>query len=182
MATICSMVAVVIAFFGLKTWRRQLRGTGRYQAATRALKGAYELEFAFAFARDPMLIVDQPKNGAQAQVAARVGAWRGRMDVLFVKVAELRASKFEARAHFGDDVLVPFQTLEELARTLRAEVWLHLWMQGAYAGPGATVDRSPERVAVNDKMIYQLGPEDEFSKSVVAAIAQLEQLLRDSVR
>ena len=55
-------------------------------------------------------------------------------------------------------------------------------MKGAYAGPGATVDNSPERVANNDKIIYFVSEDDEFTVKVNEAVATVEVFFQHRVR
>jgi hypothetical protein len=65
---------------------------------------------------------------------------------------------------------------------MRAEIWLHFWLKGAYAGPGVTVDNNPERVAKNQKVIYWTSDDDEFSQKIDAAIRPVERFFLKKVR
>jgi hypothetical protein len=55
------------------------------------------------------------------------------------------------------------------------EIW-------AYAGPGATVDNNPERVAANDKIVYGTSDDDEFSKRIDVAVDQVEEFFKTRIR
>ena len=55
-------------------------------------------------------------------------------------------------------------------------------MKGAYAGPGATVDNSPERVRENDKIVYFTSEEDEFSQQIAESTANVEKFFGPKVR
>ena len=55
-------------------------------------------------------------------------------------------------------------------------------MEWAYAGPGATVDRSPERVNANDKALYFVSESDEFSREVNEAVDQCGKFFENRVR
>ena len=55
-------------------------------------------------------------------------------------------------------------------------------MKGAYAGPSATVDNSAERKIENDKIVYYISEDDEFSLKIKRAVEHVENIFKDKVR
>lgn len=104
------------------------------------------------------------------------------MNRLEAKWSELRTVILESRVIWGLGAESRFKALRERIATLHSEIWLHFWLKGAYAGPGATVDRNPERVAANDKVVYFASDEDDFSKEVGAAVDRIEEFFERRVR
>ncbi|WP_179947032.1 hypothetical protein [Vibrio sp. CUB2] len=55
-------------------------------------------------------------------------------------------------------------------------------MKGAYAGPGATVDNNPERVIENDKVVYFVSDDDEFSQKIFKSVEKVELFFGPKIR
>lgn len=96
--------------------------------------------------------------------------------------AELRALALEARAIWGNESQGCFKPIQELIGTLHAEIWLHFWLKGAYAGPGAQVDRNSERVEANDKIVYYVNDKDAFTKQIQEAVDGVEEIYKGRLR
>ncbi|UWX57002.1 hypothetical protein NY406_07125 [Chlorobaculum sp. MV4-Y] len=75
-----------------------------------------------------------------------------------------------------------FEGVGKLVRKLRAELWFHFWLKGAFARPGATVDRNPARVQKNDRVIYRFDDENEFSVEIKGAINRVDNHFKDKIR
>ena len=58
------VVALVIAYSGLRTWRRQIKGTTEYDLARRVLKSTYELRDAISIFRSPIRNIAQIDVGS----------------------------------------------------------------------------------------------------------------------
>src|SRR5436190_17833583 len=50
---LCAIATVLIAFFGLKTWRKELKGKSEYIKAKEVLKAVYKVRTAFMHVRNP---------------------------------------------------------------------------------------------------------------------------------
>ncbi|HYU47327.1 MAG TPA: hypothetical protein VEK84_14245 [Terriglobales bacterium] len=174
--------ALVIGVIGLTTWRRQLRGTSAYDVAKRAVLLTYQLRDAMQAVRNPMLYLrkEEVEVGRRLEEEQRIYDERKRR--LQEKWAELRTLSLEARVIWGEEAEACFTLVEKLVRELLAEIWLHFWLKGAYAGPGAAVDNNPERVAANDKIVYGASDDDEFSKRIDVAVDQVEEFFKPRIR
>jgi hypothetical protein len=164
---------LVLGILGLNTWRRQLRGTSRYDVARRAVLHAYKVQEAMEIVRNPSMSLPKKDVDEGGQVSTEMKVYEARMGTLQERRAELKTVMFEARVLWGKEVDNCYKPLEQVIRNLRSEIWLHFWMKGAYAGPGATVDNNPARVKANDQVVYQVSDDDDFSMKVEAAVQQV---------
>ncbi|WP_119394481.1 hypothetical protein [Salinibius halmophilus] len=174
--------ALTIGSFGLFTWRRQLQGTSEYELAKKAVLKAYELQNAIQAVRNPMLYLktDEVESGNHVQAEQQV--YDDRMAKVREKWAELQTVRLEAKVIWGGSAADSFNELQECIGKLNASIWLHFWMKGAYAGPAVTVDNNPQRVAENDKVIYYMGDDDEFSQKLSNAVASVEGFFGSKIR
>ena len=173
---------LTLGTIGLTTWRRQLRGTAEYEVAKKALRLTYEVQDAIRAVRYPMLYLRQEEVEAGRSLQEEQRIYQERLNRLEAKWSELRTVILESRVIWGLGAESRFKALRERIATLHSEIWLHFWLKGAYAGPGATVDRNPERVAANDKVVYFASDEDDFSKEVGAAVDRIEEFFERRVR
>ena len=103
-----------------------------------------------------------------------------RLQRLNEKRAELRTLALEARAIWGEQD--HFEPIQKLIGKLHSEIWLHFWLKGAYAGPGARVDRSPDRIAKNNKIVYYVNDDDDFTQQVKDAVREVELVYKKRLR
>ena len=95
--------------------------------------------------------------------------------------SDMLTSRLEARVLWGEVADKLFDPLDKAYGELRAAIWMHFWLKGAYAGPGQEVDRSPERVIENDRKIYYVSDEDVLSRQLISALNELENFFRDKI-
>ncbi|MDH4395253.1 MAG: hypothetical protein QE278_06220 [Limnobacter sp.] len=181
-AIIGTLGALVIGGLGLSTWRRQLHGTSKFQVAKNILITTYQIQDAIQAVRSPMLFLRKEEVEAGRSLDEEQRIYSERLTSLYEKRSELRALALEARAIWGTEVTDCFQPIQDLIGTLRAEIWLHFWLKGAYAGPGAQVDRSPERVEANDKIVYYVNDKDEFTQKIQSAVDGVEKMYKERLR
>ena len=105
-----------------------------------------------------------------------------RMSALYMKWAELQTVRLESKVIWQQPAYDCFHDLHKDIAELRAALWLHFWMKGAFAAPGAVVDRNPERIRENDKIIYMISEEDEFSTKVCSSVKIVEDFFACKVR
>lgn len=181
-AIIGTVGALVIGIIGLSTWRRQLYGTSKFQVAKNILTATYRIQDAIQAVRSPVLHLNREEVEAGRRLEEEQRTYLERLQRVNEQRAELRMLSLEAKAIWGDDGQECFQPIHELIGNLHAAIWLHFWLKGAYAGPGVTVDRSPERVAANDKIVYYINDNDEFSQKVAQAVRGVEDVYQRRLR
>ncbi len=166
--------ALTIGSIGLLTWKRQLQGTSEYELAKKAILKTYEVEQAIQSVRNPMLHLNKEEVEAGRRLEEEQKIYDERMSYLYSKWAELQTIRLEAKVIWPMKAHNSFEDIQTIIGELRGEIWLHFWLKGAYAGPGATVDNNPERVAENNKIVYFESDEDDFSLKVKDSVLKVE--------
>jgi hypothetical protein len=174
--------ALIIGSIGLFTWKRQLQGTSEYELAKKAILNTYEVEQAIQSVRNPMLHLNKEEVEAGRHLEEKQRIYDERMQHLYSKWAELQTIRLETKVVWSLEAHSSFEDIQTLIGELRGEIWLHFWLKGAFAGPGATVDNNPERVAENDKIVYFISEKDDFSLKVKAAVDKVERFFSSKVR
>lgn len=174
--------ALIIGGLGLFTWRRQLRGTSEYEIAKKAILKSYEVHQALQSVRNPMLYLSKEEVEAGRRLEEQQRIYSERMKYLYEKWAELQTIRLETKVIWGEDAHNSFNEIHQRIVDINGAIWLHFWMKGAYAGPGATIDNSPERVIENDKLVYFSSEEDDFSQKIYESTAKVEEFFRSKVR
>lgn len=174
--------ALGIGVLGLFTWRRQLRGTSEYEIAKKAILGTYEVQQALQSVRNPMLYLSREEVEAGRRLEEEQRIYSDRMTYLYEKWAELQTIRLETKVIWGKEAHDSFDELQKRIGDVRGAIWLHFWMKGAYAGPGATVDNSAERVQNNDKIVYFTSEEDDFSQEIAKSTTKVEEFFGPKVR
>jgi hypothetical protein len=177
-----SAATLVLALLGLNTWKKQLKGTSEYALAKKAILHTYELEHAFQAVRNPMIFLDKEavENGRRLEEEQRI--YDERMNHLYQHWAILKTTRLECKVIWGQSAFDSFNELESCIGKLKAALWLHFWMKGAYVSPGATVEEDPARRRENDQLIYDTGDENEFTQKIRSGILQVEKFYADKVR
>lgn len=174
--------AIVIGALGLFTWRRQLRGTSEYELAKKAILKTYEVQQAIQSVRNPMIYLSKEEIEAGRRLEEEQRIYNERMAHLYDKWAELQTIRLEAKVIWHDGDHKVFDELHQRIGNMRAAIWLHFWMKGAYAGPGATVDNNLERRMENDKIVYYSSDDDEFSLKIAMSVKCIEGFFGQKVR
>jgi len=174
--------ALTIGGLGLFTWNRQLRGTSEYEIAKKAILKTYEVQQALQSVRNPMLYLSQEEVESGRRLEEEQRIYSERMMYLNEKWSELQTIRLEAKVIWGKEAEDSFNEIQQRIGNVRGAIWLHFWLKGAYAGPGASVDNSPERIIENDKVVYFTSDEDEFSQKIAESTAKVEEFFGAKVR
>lgn len=174
--------ALIIGGLGLSTWRRQLHGTSKFEVAKRILTTTYRIQDAIDWTRNPMIQLKKEEVEAGRQLEEEQRIYAERLGKVNEHRAELRTLALEARAIWGESAQECFSHLHELVGKLHGEIWLHFWLKGAYAGPGAHVDRSPERIHQNDAIVFKTDDSDDFSQQLIEAVRHIESVYQPRLR
>lgn len=174
--------ALFFAGLGLSAWKRQLRGTSEYEIAKKSILVTYEVQQLIQGVRNPMLYLRKEEVDAGRKIEEEQMIYEDRLKALYLKWAELLTVRLESKVIWSTDAHDCFNDLQKIIGELRAAIWLHFWLKGAYAGPGATVDSNPEREIENGKIVYFVSDEDDFSLKVKLSVEQIENFFKDKVR
>ncbi|WP_417686387.1 hypothetical protein [Pseudidiomarina gelatinasegens] len=168
-----------IGYNGLKTWRDQLHGTSRYNLSLELLHKTYELEDAIKQVRNPILHLkaEEVANGRHMQEEMRI--YDQRLNLAIQAWLSLKTQIMQARAIWvQDEISALFEPIGAHIRTLRSAIWYHFWLKGAYVGPGAEVDKTPDKVRANDQIVYEQGEADEFNYQLANSVSTVENFFR----
>lgn len=187
---ISAATATLIAFKGLGTWQRELKGKSEYQLAKDVLRSVYKVREAFKQVRSPMIMgYEYPeemrshtghlKEEYRYEGTLRVyeERWKSMADAF----KELEEKYLEALVEWGSkyqDTIIPL-------RKCRGELLMAIQdMVGRYKKPHEENWKKREEMAEEKSILYHLGNDSEFDKftpEINAAIELFEQWLRPHV-
>src|SRR5271154_4428182 len=98
--TAAPIVALLIAWSGLNTWKRQLKGTHDFELSRRLLLTLYKCRDALKSARNPLL---QPGESDKDRNDWEASAYENRWKAVSEAMSELRAATLESEASWGED-------------------------------------------------------------------------------
>lgn len=125
------------------------------------------------------------EEGEEDLIPAEQREFQKRLDKLRAEWSELYVEIIEIEALYGVEQRNIFELLISCKSELESQIWLYFWLKGAYAGPGATVDNSPERVQANQKKVFKQSEDpdkDEVSKKLNKAVAEIEDFFRPKLK
>tara|TARA_R110001583_G_scaffold139368_1_gene291540 strand:+ start:249 stop:869 length:621 start_codon:yes stop_codon:yes gene_type:complete len=182
--------AAFIAYSGLGTWQRELKGKSEYQLAKDVLRSVYKVREAFKHVRHPAIMgYEYPEeltthsghlqDGSRYEGTAHVyqERWK-KMDAAF---SELEEQYLEALVEWGSeyqDKIVPL-------RRCRGELLMAIQdMLHRYKNPEEENWKNREVQANERSVIYHLGEDskhDKFTPEINAAIKLFEDWLREYI-
>ncbi|WP_345986983.1 hypothetical protein WCX18_07360 [Sulfurimonas sp. HSL1-2] len=182
--------AALIAYKGLSTWQRELKGKSEYQLAKDVLRSAYKVREAFKHVRNPAIYVYEYPEDMLDQIgqlkkehryAGTAHVYEVRWKKLDEAFAELEEKNLEALVEWGSehqDTIVPL-------RKCRAELLIALQdLLARYKNPHQENWKNREEKANERSTLYHLGEEselDKFTPQINSAIELFEKWLRPHV-
>lgn len=170
-----AIVVAVVAIYGVREWKRQMKGKTDYEIARRYLKTSLQLRDAIKFVRNPFVSVDEmqtslKEHGFEAkEFTDNEKTNRAVYSMRWKKVIEawtnLEAELLEAEVSWGASAVSAQKSLDALVRELRGALALYL-------GGHPKIDKD------GNELIYNMGDTDEFSKKVTSAIKEIEDFLK----
>lgn len=180
--TVASLaIGSYVALKGLGEWKKKLKTNSKYEISKKLLKQTFKVQHAIQLVRSPLMSLNKKDEEEKTIVKAEQREYDRRISKLDNEWSTLHTQILEAEVEFGREIQNVFKDLIDCRATLISNVWLHFWLKGAYAPPGATVDDSPERVRENEKIIYKVSEnpdEDGFTAKIQDAVDQVESYLR----
>jgi len=174
-----TIIIAGLAVYGVREWKRQLKGKTDYEIARRYLKAALQLRDAIRFVRNPFISV------AEMQLALKEHGFdskeyenqnktnRAVYSIRWKKVQEaktnLEAELLEAEVSWGDDATKAQKSLDDLAKKLFSALMLFL-------------NENAKLNDENDKLIYDFGDKDEFSPKINNAIKEIKEFLKPHLK
>lgn len=187
---IAAAVAAYIAFQGLSTWRRELKGKSEYQLAKEVLRAAYKVREAFKHVRHIAIYSYEYPEGMrdhhghlkrENEHEGTAYVYEKRWEKLDEAFRELEEKHLEAQVEWGakfQDVIVPL-------RTCRAELLVAIQMMlDRKKNPYDTAPRKAEEIAEERSVLYHIGEEskhDKFTPQINEAVDKFEHWLRPHI-
>jgi len=190
---IVSIAGVIIAFLGLRTWRKQLKGNTEYNLARHLLRAAFRTRDALSIVRNfhmpdaeiaqAMKSAGQPdENDAGKATKPNVHAvmysqrWRAVSEAL----SDLDVERLEAETIWGPAVVVALKPLHDSVSKLRGAIDRFL-RHHTREREGRRPPLADETIEELDRIIYERSPDpaqDSFTAEVHAAIRTLEEFVK----
>lgn len=173
LTTICAIIATCLAVYGLREWKRQLKGRTDYEIARRYLRASLKVRDAIKYVRNPFIPigemqtalkehgfnVDEYNNNQKTNRAVYSIRWKKVSDAL----TELEAELLEAEVSWGKDAVIAQEQLDSCVRRLLVAITMFLRGLG------------DEK---QDKIIYLGGEQDEFGIEVSSAVEKIKLFLK----
>jgi len=174
--SITAIIIAGVAIYGLKEWKKQIRGKTNYEVARRYLKASLELRDAMKYVRNPFIPASEMQSALKEhgfssdEYTDNLKTNRAVYSVRWKKVQEawtsLEAESLEAEVCWGSDIASISRPLINLTRELFAE--LQMYLDG-------------NRKSLKDELIYNTGSDenpDDFSKKVNQCIDKIREFLK----
>ena len=177
---LAAIVVAGVAIYGVFwEWKKQMRGKTDYEIARRYLKTVLQLRDAIKFVRNPFISIDEmqvalEENGFDSkEYEDKNKTNRAVYSLRWKKVTDtwttLEAELIEAEVSWGKEAVEVQKSLDDLVRKLRGALWLYL--NGDVKGGFS-----------ENKLIYDVGEDDKFSKKVLKAIEKIETYLKQHLK
>lgn len=188
---LCGVATVVIAYCGLTTWRKELKGKSEYTKAKEVLKAVYKVRRGFMVVRAPAIFsYEYPEKmrdesghlKAGCDYDGTVHVYQERWKFLAEAFQELEDQTLDAQVEWGaefQDVIVPL-------RKCRAELQIAIQdMLRAKKDPYERQGRPRDERMEQRSVLYYVGESwehDKFTPDINAAIERFETKLRPHIR
>jgi hypothetical protein len=185
------VATVVIAYFGLSTWKNELKGKSEYSKAKDVLKAVYKVKRGFMHVRNPAIwAYEYPEemrnfNGnlkPEFDYEGTTHVYDNRWKYLGEAFLELEEQNLEAQVEWGpefQDIIIPL-------RRCKAELQMAIQdMLDAKRESSERHLRTRELLAEDRSTLYYSGEDskhDKFTPEINAAILLFEKRLRPLVK
>ncbi|MWK59795.1 hypothetical protein GO594_27735 [Pseudomonas otitidis] len=188
LASIATIVAVIVAANGINTWRTQVARTTDHDIAREALALLYQYRDQIAAARSPMMFghemepdPGEPKDKVEGSRVGQIRGYNRRMK----RVIEARQALYKLIIHcevlWGREVGLLFEKVFKMELELVEAMQKHF--DPSYLGvlfEGSEEARRTEMIK-NRRVLYAGGSEDEFTKDFELCLGSVETYLKKRI-
>jgi len=173
---ISAIIIVSLAIYGIREWRRQIKGKTNYEIARRYLKASLNLRNAILYVRNPFIPAIEmqtalKEHGFKSEeytdnVKTNIAVYSRRWKKVQEAWTDLEAELLDAEVSLGADAVNVSSPLIALVKELFAA--LQMYIDG-------------HRQKIKDELIYNQGSPDnpdEFSKKITDAIEKIKEFLK----
>lgn len=183
--TIAALGGLGIAYKGLTTWRRQLRGNSDFDLARRILRATYQMRDRIRSLRNPWMPIWETAPYEEGNEASPPGisqkainsAYSARWDNVQLVASELDALRIEAEAQWGPDFVKHLDALQDVHRKLFFALDNYIRFKSEKK------DGELQMAFKEWESIVRTPPiDDTFSVKVSAAIKDIEEVVVPHIR
>ena len=196
LSIVSGIILTTIAFLGLQTWKKQLKGNTEYNLARRFLRSVYKIRNAIDYIRNPFItsgetasaiqesniVIDKSDsdNRATSQNAVYQQRWNRIQDAL----SEFNVELFEAEVLWGKEIREVVIPLGICISDLRLEIQrmlsrLHREFQEEI---DEDEDRRRNEIIYSFEGLMSEETENQFSKEIIKSIHVIEDYIRPLIK
>ncbi len=191
---LATIMAMIIAIWGVNSWKRQLKGSIEYDLARRLLKSTFQLREAIQAVRDPFIweyeqsMPDESEVRKMTRDGVRFYGLAKAYQTRWKKVSDLRidlqTGLLEAEVLWGKEIYEPYKKLFELQKELHLDVVEYLEV----CNPDQSQDAREAYVKMRKghrEVIYNMArmdKPDDFTEDIMSAIIKIEDFLKPHLR
>jgi len=189
---VCALVVAIIAFLGLRTWRKELTGRAKFDVARSVMLLCLKLTAGFEAARNPFTFSTEyasrlRQENESSSVSQVLDEWYARANhlrSLQEDLIEIQEAAWEAEILFEED------SGKEVSEAIRIYRHSYAELSSAISSYFTTrqdevmkgfVSQHQDWLRNLHKVIYSVG-EDDFSKRIEEATTKVRQALRIYVK
>jgi hypothetical protein len=180
--TIAAIVAAVVGFLGLRTWRRELKGRSEYTKAKEILRAVYRVRYAFWDVRNPAIWqYEYPKEMCEpsghlkkeCRYEGTLHVYEKRWKFLEEAFNQLREQHLDAEVEWGEDFQDVIWPLLKCQSELLVAIQEYIKL---------TSSDSYIRSETDWSAIVHRTKNDNFTQQINTAIQEFEKRLRPLIK
>lgn len=187
---IAAAVTAFVAFQGLKSWQRELKGKAEFEAARNLVRSTYKLRDELRNCRSPFVSAGEfpesyrgalGKHSTEEELEAWAHVYKARWAPVAQSVQEFDAQVLEAESIWGSDIRARSDALRKCAQSLYAAIQAFL-SDKASGGEDFKSNREfgvEIRKELNDSGGNQ---ENKLSKEIATAVTEIDAFVRPHLR
>ncbi|MFC1511729.1 hypothetical protein ACFL5H_00860 [Candidatus Latescibacterota bacterium] len=185
------VTTAILAYIGLSTWRKELKGKSEYAKAKEVLKAVYKVRRAFMYVRNPAIYqYEYPDEMCdhsghlkeEHNYEGTLYVYENRLKPLTEAFQELEEQNLDAQVEWGPE----FQNVIIPLRKCMAKIQITIQrMLEEKKNPHYVTKMSPEERAEESSVLYYGGEDsehDKFTPKINAAIELFEKELRPHIK
>lgn len=191
--SLSAIAGVIIAYYGLRTWREQLRGKSEYNIARQLLKTVYKIRNAIQFVRHPFMsanetirAIDSYDNLSEKEIKKMSNhqrmslVYEKRWEMISDSMAELQIIELDAEVIWGKDITAKLKPLYDCIRHLNAAFNVYFTF---------TPDRHTDLWDADEKRKYEKiifkmsdnPEEDKFAIKIQNVVSDIENFVKPHI-
>lgn len=175
---IVPVAGIAIAWLGLSTWRRQIKGTDKYKVASELLLEVYRVREGIGVVRTPLVQFrptdDKDVSKEMNEFYGYVESMERRWKEVTEPVAQLSLLALKAEVHLSKDIKKGVDELMRLVRELQVTYEQYLDVRRPDTGFSEPEDFDREA----RKVLWAKPTDDDYKERLLAQVKKIEDLTR----